>query len=134
MCSLKHIKRLCQYAKEHGYSFPVGWEDKTFQWMRRQYNGIGAEWMPAWLRNCVTKCFSYMEAAALIHDIEYLSENKSFWNFTKANLRLAYNGFKSHCPISGIILAAICQCFGWTAWKEGKETMAWHYYFKEDEK
>jgi hypothetical protein len=123
---------LCSIAAQKGFLLPRGFENKSFAWLRRQYNGIGAEWMPARLRNLVTKLFSKMEAAALIHDVEYLNPNKSYWNFTKANFRLFYNGIKSSCIFSGFSLFVICQLFGWSAWKEGKETMAWHYYFKEE--
>lgn len=131
VCSLKHIKRLCSEAHKKGFSFPEGFEEKSYTWLRKQYNGIGAEWMPIWMRKIVTKLFSPMEAAALIHDVEYLNLNKSYWHFIKANFRLFYNGIKSDCFWSGFLLAFICQFFGWSAWKEGKETMAWHYHFKE---
>jgi hypothetical protein len=70
----------------------------------------------------------------MLHDIEYLNPNKSYWNFTKANFRLCYNAFKARHPISGITFAVICQLFGWSAWKEGKETMAFYYYYKESNK
>lgn len=131
MYSLKHVTRLCNIAKTKGYSFPSGFKQKSLPWLRRHYNGIGAEWMPSCVRKIVTKCFSWMEPAAFLHDIEFLSENKSYWNFTKANLRLAYNGFKSGCIFFGISSALLCQLFGWSAWKEGKEVMAWHYYLNE---
>lgn len=90
--------------------------------------------MPKIARKIVTKLLSHIEAAALLHDVEYLSEQKSFWNFTKANLRLFYNCAKSRFFFTGVAVAVICQLFGWSAWKEGKETMAWYYYFDEDSK
>jgi hypothetical protein len=133
MVSLKRIKFLCRTAKEYNFSFPQGFDTKTPQWLRRQYNGIGAEWMPSFLRKFITFLFRPLEPAALIHDVEFLSENKSFWKFTVANMRLAYNCIKARHFWSGISLGMICQLFGWSAWKEGKETMAWHYYFKEQE-
>jgi hypothetical protein len=131
MYSLKHVIRLCNIAKSGNYSLPKGFKNKSYAWLCRNYNGIGAEWMPKCVRQKVTKLFSYMEPVALVHDYEYLSEDKSYWNFTKANMRLAYNGAKSGYLFSGLALAVICQCFGWSAWKEGKETMSWHYYLNE---
>ena len=133
-CSLKHIKYLYSFAVQRGFSFPPESEGKDFPWMRSQYNGIGAEWMPRFLRKLITKLFSRMEAAALFHDIDFLNPNKKYYNFIKANVRLAYNGIKSGCPFSALLLAVICQLFGWSAWKDGKETMAWYYYFQEDKK
>jgi hypothetical protein len=129
-CSLKHIKKLYFIAKEKNLSLPSEFESKSFNWLRKQYNGIGAEWMPQWIRNFVTKLFAPMEPAALIHDIDFLNKNKSYWNFTKANLRLLYNGIKIHHFCSGLALTVLCQMFGWTAWKEGKETMAYCYYLE----
>lgn len=131
MYSLKHVTRLCFIAKKNKYSFPEGFEGKSMRWLRRQYNGIGADWMMPCVRNFVTKSFQRMEPAALVHDVEFLSSDKSYWKFTKANMRLAYNGLKSGCLFTGIALAIICQIFGWSAWKEGKETMSWHYYLNE---
>lgn len=134
MVPLKHIKRLCQFAKDHNFSFPADGENKSCQYLRRQYNGIGAEWMPAFLRNLLIKLLAPMEAVALVQDIDFLSDNKSYWNFTKSNCRLVYNAFKSRYLFYGLLLGLLYQCFGWSAWREGKETMAWHYYFKEEEK
>jgi hypothetical protein len=132
MTPYKHIKYLCQYIEENRFSLPAGFREKSVPYLARHYNGIGAEWMPAKLRKFVTALLRHMEPAALVHDVDYLSNNKSYLNFTKANLRLFYNGIKSRYFFSGFALSLICQIFGWTAWKEGKETMAYYYHFKED--
>ena len=131
ICSRKHIKYLCHYAEENGFSLPPGFKDKSVKFLQKHYNGIGAEWMPRRVRNFSTKLWRHMEPHALLHDIEYLSVNKSFWNFTKANLRLFYNGVRSRHFFSGLALATVCQFFGWSAWKEGKEIMAYCYYLEE---
>jgi hypothetical protein len=133
-CSRKHILYLIHYAKENNFSFPNGFLKKTAQWHQRHYNGIGAEWMPSRLRKNVTKALRHMEPHALLHDFEFLQNNKSYWNFTKANFRLWVNGIKSRHIWSGFVLFVICQLFAWSAWKEGKETMAYYYYYKGDEK
>lgn len=130
ICSRKHIIYLCQYAEKNNFSFPPGFKNKTMQWLQRHYNGIGAEWMCPRLRSFTTKLLRHMEAHSLLHDFEYLNKNKSFWNFTKANFRLFYNGIKSRHFWSGLALALICQLFGWSAWKEGKETMAYFHYYE----
>ncbi len=131
MYSLEHVTKLCDVAKTRNFSFPKGFEQKSIPWLRCQYNGIGAEWMPSCVRKFVTRCFSWMEPAALIHDIEFMTAPKTYWNFTKANFRLAYNGLKSGCVFSGLSAAVICQLFGWSAWKEGKEAMSLYYCLNE---
>lgn len=125
---VEHIKKLKDFAQEHNFSLPPGFESKTLEELADCYNGIGAEWMPAKVRKWVTKFFAKLEAASMFHDFEFMSINKSYWNFTKANFRLFFNGCKSKRPFSGLFLAVVCQIFGWTAWKEGKETMAYCYY------
>lgn len=130
-CSRKHILYLLRYARENNFSLPAGFWDKTPQWHQRHFNGIGAEWMCKKARKLATKLLRHMEPHAVVHDFEYLQKNKSFWNFTKANFRLFINGIKSRHPWSGLTLAVICQLCGWPAWKEGKETLAYYYYYKE---
>lgn len=130
ICTRKHIIYLCEYAKKNNFSFPKCFEGRTYSWLQRHYNGIGAEWMSPKLRNIVTKLLRHMEAEALIHDIEYLLESKSYWRFTVANFRLFYNGVKARHFFSGLMLAIICQLFGWSAWVEGKEMLSYYYYLK----
>lgn len=100
------------------------------------YNGIGAEWMPKKLRKTITKYLFYLEPAALIHDYEYYIYGavKGYWAFSVANLRLAYNACKDYRPFSGIAAALLCQIFGWSAWQEGKETIAYYNYLNEEVK
>ena len=74
-----------------------------------------------------------MEPAALVHDIDFLNPVKSFKNFTVANLRLIYNSAKCGHLFSGLAAGTICQFFGWSAWKEGKETMAFYYHYQEED-
>ena len=134
ICSLKHIQYLRRFAIENHFSLPDGFMQKPIRWVWRQYNGIGAEWLPMRVRKFLTRFLRHMEAASMVHDVEYLSENKSFWRFTVANMRLIWNGIKSRHPLSGLVLGTVCQLFGWSAWIEGKETMAYHYYFSEGQR
>jgi hypothetical protein len=134
ICSLNHIKYLCEYAHKNNFSFPENAKGKSFHWLQKHYNGIGAEWMSPRIRKLATICLRHMEAESMYHDVEFLQKNKSFWNFTKANLRLFYNGIKARHFFSGLTMAIICEFFGWSAWKEGKETMAYCYYLEEEKK
>lgn len=130
--SLKHIKKLYCFAVEKNFSFPDGTKDKPLKWFQRNYNGIGAEWMPRLVRKLCTFLLSPLEPAAMLHDVGFLNKNKSFWNFTKENLRFVVNAAKIGCVLQGCLFGVICEVFGWGAWKEGKETMAYCYYIKED--
>lgn len=130
-CELKHIKKLLKHAKERKFSFPDGFKELSIKYIAERYNGIGAEWMPPRLRKLLTQWLSMLEAEAMIHDIEYLSEDKSYWRFTVANARLAYNSWKDRDFLHGSLAAIVCQLFGWPAWKEGRETMSYYYHFKE---
>ena len=132
MFSLKHIKKLYKHAKDMGFSFPDEVQVKSLAWMRRHYNGIGAEWLPRWVRKMTTFFLSPLEPAALLHDVEYLGKNKSYWRFTVANFRLFLNAAKDKYFFLGLGAALVCQLFGWSAWKEGKETMCYYYYYEEE--
>lgn len=132
MTSLKHINYLRQCVKQYNFSTPEMYRIKTPQWLRRHYNGIGAEWMPAWVRKKITNFVKYLEPVALVHDVDFLNPDKSFLNFTIANARSFYNACKSGHVFQGAVFALACQCFGWSAWKEGKENMMWYYYYKEE--
>jgi hypothetical protein len=132
MYTVEHIEKLIQFAKDHDLSFPEGFEEYSIDWLCAQYNGIGAEWMPLFVRKFLTKYFSPLEPASFLHDIEFLSDDKSFWKFTVANFRLLINGIKSGQVKSSILCAFACQLFGWSAWKNGKELNDWLNYLEEN--
>lgn len=130
---LQHIEKLRNRVIERNYSLPAGFLELSPEYLAEHCNGIGAEWMPRMLRKLLTKALFLLEADSMVHDIEFLSTDKGYWKFTVANGRFALNAWKEHCFLSGTVAALICQAFGWSAWKEGKETMAYYYHFKEDE-
>lgn len=125
MVNLAYIKYLRQMAIALKFSFPKNFKSYSSKRLVRLYNGVGAEWMPEWLRKVMTWLVRLLcdkaEAAVLIHDFEFTREAKSYYKFTKANLRLAYNCFRSRRLLVGICAAVICQLFGWSAYKSGKE-------------
>lgn len=133
MYSFEHIQGLVDFAKCHKFSFPKGFDENSTDDLAKKYNGIGAEWLPSNARKILTYFLRHLEPASLVHDVEYLSEDKSYLSFTRANMRLIYNAAKSGYFFSGLSCGLICQVFGWSAWKEGKETMAWDHYLKETE-
>lgn len=120
MDDLMHILTLKQAAVWMKLSLPEGFAECSLLRLFGCYNGVGAQWMPHRMRRLLTEWFSFLAAASLIHDYEFTCLPKSYWNFTKANLRLAYNAAKSGKLLTGSAAAVICQLFGWSAYKPGK--------------
>ena len=123
MNDIEHIRYLRKSARALKFSFPENFKRCSSKRLSAYYNGVGAGWMPDWMRKTLTFMCRRLEAPALIHDFEFVCGKKSFMNFTSANLRLAYNAAKSRRPFTGIISALICQIFGWSAYKNGKELL-----------
>jgi hypothetical protein len=128
--SKNSITQLLALIKVKNYSVPEGFDEASVSYLEVIYNGIGAEWMNPKVRNMLAKFLKCLEPDALIHDFEFSGSNKSYFAFTKANLRLAYNAFKGGHALAGTAAAILCQVFGWSAWMDGKETMAYYYYLK----
>ena len=124
MTDIEYIKYLRQKAIALKFSFPPNFKRYNSKRLLRCYNGIGAEWMPKWFRNFVTYICDELEAAALLHDFEYTHGPKSYWRFTVANVRLAYNAARSRRLLLGIGAMIVCQSFGWYAYKNGKELLS----------
>ena len=124
MTNVEHIKYIRQKAIALKFSFPPTFKRYSSKRLVKLYNGIGAEWMPKWFRGFVTYIFYRLEAAALLHDFEFTRKKKSYWRFTVANLRLAYNAARSRRPLLGLGAMVICQIFGWYAYKNGKELLS----------
>ena len=122
MDNVEYVKYLRQQAVALKFSFPPNFKKYNSKRLVRCFNGIGAEWMPKTLRNFMTELFFSLQSAALLHDFEYTHGRKSYWNFTVANVRFAYNAAKSHRLLCGIAGLIICQLFGYSAYKNGKET------------
>lgn len=129
--SLRHIKRILRDIKDSKLSVPAGFWEHSPQWVRRHYNGIGADWMPRFVRAWATKILDKLEAPSLVHDIEYLDTDKTYWKFTKANFRLWRNAIKKKRFFIGGFCALLCQLFGWSAYRDGKESMAYYYFYRE---
>ena len=120
MSDIGHIRYLRKTAVLLGFSVPENFRRYSSKTLLRCYNGVGAQWMPGWMRKIFTYICLHLEAAALIHDFEYTRKKKSYGHFTKANLRLAYNACRSRHPVLGAASALLCQLFGWYAYKNGK--------------
>jgi hypothetical protein len=101
--------------------------------LARVYNGIGPEAWPERYRKWVSLALARYEPEALVHDWEFVFQPKTYFSFTRANLRFALNSiikaWHSHHVTGklfwadagcGVACALLCQMGGWQAFKTGK--------------
>ena len=121
MCdhTVEHIRALRAYAIDRKFSFPPKFRRFSSLRLRKAYNGIGAEWMPRFFRQILTFFLPGLEAAALLHDFEFIYARKTVWNFCVANLRFVYNAARSRRFLSGLAAGTILMLTGYPAWKRG---------------
>lgn len=92
------------------------------------YNGVGPDAWSQVLRAFVTRVLDMYEEDALIHDFEFAFAPRTYGAFTLANLRFAWNATVNafYCVnlitgfqhvIFGMLLALLCQLFGWRGFK-----------------
>ena len=127
MYTIDEIKKLRTEIRVYGLSIPSGFEGATDEELQRVYNGIGPEaWCPLF-RSAATWLLRFFDAVALIHDYEYSLKEKSYARFTMANIRFAWNAFRSavlqipgqqgaKVACCGFLLALLCQIFGYTGY------------------
>lgn len=120
---IEYIRYLRQTAIALKFSFPPNFKRYSSARLLRCYNGVGAEWMPKLIVKFLTWFCDRLAAPSLLHDFEFVHGKKSYWRFTVANLRLAYNCAKNRRFFVGVAAAIICQVFGWSAYKYGKELL-----------
>lgn len=103
--------------------------------VERIYNGIGAEWMPAWLRTALTWLFGKVLAPAVFaHDYRYAHGKGTQLDFQQTNAQLAidgrvcadaeygwYNPLRYATRALAKKFAKICDLFGMPAYLEAIE-------------
>ncbi|MBO7329255.1 MAG: hypothetical protein J6W00_10855 [Lentisphaeria bacterium] len=127
-----HIEYLLRQIKASRLSVPAGFFNTDKKDLQECYNGIGPDRWSCCFRKLTTEILACFEAEALIHDWEYTYAPKTWMCFLKANLRFLFNGIKyavfcygfskktvNQCKLS-IILAFLCQLFGWGGYKKTK--------------
>ena len=128
--TFEHVQALKMQCFSARLSMPESCRFATVEDLRKCYNGIGPEaWAPG-LRSIVTVLLERFEPEALIHDWEYMYQPKTYGHFTLANFRFAWNAFMCACGSAdsrknlllqtgaGIVLALLCQLFGWRGYKD----------------
>ena len=128
--SRSHVRELRYLAVIHGLSAPDQFWAESEEWLTEFYNGIGPEAWSGKFRRLTTWLLEFFETDALIHDYEYSLPGKSYWKFTLANVRFAWNAcvlafgaysFRRACRVAvlGVFLALLCQIFGYGGYKAG---------------
>ena len=115
--TLKQVAALRGEVREHHFSVPRGFERCSTRRLREYYNGVGAESWSPYFRKFVSYLLGFLNAPALVHDYEFSRRKKSFWLFSKANLRLVYNCAWEWHLLLGLVAGLLCEIFGYGAYK-----------------
>lgn len=127
---LDHVRELRDVALSR-LSAPEAFRSERLVILHACYNGIGPDRWSTRFRGFVTWVLGFFEADALIHDYEYSLPQKSYWLFTVANLRFAFNSVvlaavrfgvsrkTAKVAALGLLLALLCQFFGYSGYKTG---------------
>jgi len=118
--SIEHVAELKRHCVRRGLSLPERFLFASPETLTECYNGVGPDRWSSRFRRFTTWILTFLEASALIHDWEYEFQPKTYGAFTVANLRLAWNATMDKHPVAGIVGAVLCQCFGWSGYKDGK--------------
>lgn len=143
----RHIYKLKQSIIRHNLSAPAGFFGASIKKLRGFYNGIGPDAWSKPFRRLVTALLEYFEQECLIHDWEFACQPRTYWHFTIANFRLIVNTFLYACAMipvpspnptapreyrqakrarrrmilrqtaRALVLALLCQFFGWRGYK-----------------
>lgn len=123
---------LREFVVENDLSRP-----RYFNWLSigdlaASWNGIGADWFPKWLRRVFTTVLHRLRPLAFVHDVEFAYAPRTYWAFTTANARWAYNAllmvirdplmlFAIRFLICAWICALACQLGGWKGFKSERQ-------------
>lgn len=138
--SRAHVARLLKGISDYKLSTPPEMFNTPLAKLTKVYNGIGPGAWSSRFRKLVTRLLEWFEPEALIHDWEYEYAKRSYWAFTAANLRFAYNAAKAawiearrsvasrrakrrmrRRIRAGLLLALLCQLFGWRGFRKNKK-------------
>ena len=124
------VEQLREFVEIRNLSAPARFWDTSPEVLRKVYNGIGPDRWSRQFRSAVTALLERYEEEALIHDWEYTFQPKTRLHFLIANLRFATNAVLSAYARNGafskrfwldgglgILLAILCQLFGWSGYK-----------------
>jgi len=132
--AIADLRALCVAADLEGREVLDPYTDTE---LRLLYNRLGPDSFPAWLRNALSDINSWLEPAALIHDVEWSRSDGTREGFTASNNRLRRNGhrlavhlFRWYDPRRYLYqnrasrFSNYCQLFGFSAWKRDAEKVS----------
>lgn len=140
---INHVELLSNHGRDIGIWASAAFWQASGDTLRRCYNGIGPDAWSSRFRGLVTMLLEPFEIAALPHDFDFGTAARTYSAFTAANIRFAVNAsleaFYRHplcLPLNkisrqelqrlttmilfGLLLAVLCQCFGWEGFKNTK--------------
>ena len=140
---INHVDSLLNHGRDIGIWASAAFWRASGETLRRCYNGIGPDAWSSRFRGLVTTLLEPFEIAALPHDFDFGTAARTYFAFTVANIRFAVNAvleaFHRHplrLPLDkadrremrrlaamiffGLLLAVLCQCFGWQGFKNTK--------------
>ena len=101
------------------------------------YNGCGPEWLPARIREKLTRLLAIFEPAFLIHDTDFASSDGSTFAFAMANDRLEmnclalanytypwYSWRRYRARLAALEIASLCRRYGWKAYGSARDATA----------
>lgn len=103
------------FPKEAGHDL-----DKLDEFLKKNFNGVGASYLPKPIRKLLTWYYGKYELAAVIHDSDYVILPKTLEYFHQANKRffnncVRLNGGKKSLRIYAMFKAV--ELFGFKAFK-----------------
>lgn len=93
--SIDHIYDLIGRVESYGLDGGPNFGKMTAEEIAAEYNGIGADWMPAKIRERITTDYADIEPSAAIHDVDYAHAAGTISDFHAANARLRNNILKT---------------------------------------
>lgn len=126
--NLKHVSDLYETAvkADLDLGFAASLSDDR---LAELYNGCGPEWLPARIREKLTRLLAIFEPAFLIHDCDYSAANGSTGDWVVANDRLEmnclalanytypwYSWRRYRARLAALEIASLCRRYGWTAY------------------
>ena len=131
MYTVRQINHLVRHASELNMEGASLLGEFTALELSDIANGIGASWMPEWSRTLVTGLHPSLEAAALIHDLQYHAggdpearrlADESFLRNCGRSARSAYRWWdpRRYAALrSAKRFYRLLRIFGGMAWREG---------------
>ncbi|MEA4863392.1 MAG: hypothetical protein VB042_08805 [Victivallaceae bacterium] len=136
-----YIAKLRTKIGELEFSTPEGFGLTPAPTLRAVYNGIGPDRWSRRFRKITTAILAWFEPSALIHDWEYTYGTKTYWRFTVANARFAFNAAWEALQVyadaehrwrktlkraaQGLALALLCQAGGYKGYKSAVPPDEW---------